>query len=89
MVVGHHGNEHRHDHDHGHGGPRYSYGVRSYSYPGIPYTYSPEFWPRQRAKLSTFLAGENAGRNQALMIGGAVLGVAAVGALIWVAAKHH
>jgi hypothetical protein len=77
---------------HGHHS-RFSYG-RDFRPNGL-FSYSPAFWgaPRrdrarsEAAKAEGMMAGEVAGRNQAMMVGGAILGVIAVGALVWVAAK--
>ena len=69
--------------------PRFSY-VRDFS-SNIPFSYSPMFRGRgPRAGAVAARAeqkGENEGRKQAFMVGGAVLGVVAVGALIYIAAK--
>ena len=80
--------EHRRDRT-----PRFSYSRDSR--PNGVFSYSPAFWgnphaPRERAaaaKTQGFLQGEDAGKKQAMMFGGVALGVVAVGALIYIAAK--
>lgn len=77
-------------HDHS---PRFSY-VRDFRPRGV-FSYSPAFWSNPHAgraraagaKESGIREGEEAARKQMMMTGGAVLGIVAVGALVWMAAK--
>lgn len=71
--------------------PRFSY-ARDFRPSGV-FSYSPAFWgapARGRARAARTegeIKGEAEGRKQAMMVGGTILGVVAVGALVWMAAK--
>ena len=71
--------------------PRFSY-VRDFRPRGV-FSYSPAFWGsanRSRAahaKEEGVKQGEDAAKKQMMMVGGGILGVVAVGALIYIAAK--
>ena len=70
--------------------PRFSY-VRDGRPRGV-FSYSPFSWRspsrRQPERSSKARAeGEDAARKEMMMYGGAALGVVAVGALVWMAAK--
>ncbi len=76
--------------------PRFSYG-RDFRPRGV-FSYSPAFWAnphaamaqRSRSRARNARAeGEDDGRKQMMMTGGIVLGVVAVGALVWMAAKKQ
>jgi hypothetical protein len=83
-------------HDHS---PRFSYG-RDFRPRGV-YSYGPGFWADPMAAASARrsrttevaerarASGEQAGRNEMFMIGGAILGTVAVGALILLVAKKN
>jgi len=69
---------------------RFSYG-RGYGPSGV-FSYSPVFWgnpyrSRARGRAEGVMIGEQKGMKEALMVGYAIAGVVAVGALIWMAAK--
>lgn len=65
--------------------PRFSY-ARDFRPSGV-FSYSPAFWRAPRRDPQARAKGEEEGRKQAMMVGGTILGVVAVGALIWIAAK--
>lgn len=73
--------------------PRFSY-ARDFRPSGV-FSYSPAFWGAPMRDRSSSRAarvegenkGEAEGRKQAMMVGGTILGVVAVGALVWMAAK--
>lgn len=72
--------------------PRFSYGMDFH--PSGVFSYQPSFWPQQRphggsSRVAATLKGKEMGKKEMLMIGGAVLGVVAVGALVWMAAKKN
>jgi hypothetical protein len=70
--------------------PRFSY-VRDFRPRGV-FSYAPAMWghPRARdahAKEEGIKEGEQTAQKQMMMVGGAILGVVAVGALVYMAAK--
>ena len=76
-------------HDHS---PRFSYG-RDFRPQGV-FSYAPAFWGRPQAggvarAEKARSEGEDAGRREMFMMVGGALGVVAVGALVWMAAKKQ
>ena len=70
--------------------PRFSY-VRDFRPSGV-FSYSPAFWPAPRREARRGGTrwedrGKAEGHKQAMMVGGTILGVVAVGALVFMAAK--
>lgn len=76
------------DHEHS---PRFSYGRDAH--PRGVFSYSPAFQSRPRdrmqsASLRSRIIGEAQGHKDAMMVGGAILGVVAVGALLMMASRR-
>ena len=70
--------------------PRFSY--HGDFRPSGVFSYAPAFWgrsplKRRGDKAQDLLKGEESGRKEMMMVGGAILGAVAVGALVWMAAK--